>query len=102
MKRLREGQRVVFTFKGKNQLGIIENIAMIDKVRKYQVRAESGQLYPHLGIDTIEPGNISLDLTKMYYGTTAQVVEIETTIDDDTAINDDSAITGIKIKTDEY
>ena len=40
----------------------------------------------------------------MYYGATAQVVEIETDIDidDDTAINDDSAITGIKIKTDEY
>ena len=100
MTNLREGQKVVFNFKGRNQLGVIENVALIDKVKKYQVRAESGKLFPHLGINTVEPGKIELGLTKMYFGKDAQIVEFEKTEDDDTAINDDSRLTGNVINPD--
>lgn len=67
MAKLIEGQSVVFTFNGKNQIGIIENIKVINKANRYQVRAESGKLYPYLGINTEIPGKINLPLTKAYF-----------------------------------
>jgi len=67
MATLREGQQVVFTFDDKNQIGVIENIKLINKVKRYQVRAESGRLYPYLGINTEKPGKINLPLTKAYF-----------------------------------
>ena len=74
MANLTEGQSVVFTFNGKNQIGIIESIKVINKAKRYQVRAESGKLYPYLGINTEIPGKINLPLTKAYF--TAKQMEI--------------------------
>lgn len=67
MANLTEGQSVVFTFNGKNQIGTIENIKTINKAKRYQVRAESGKLYPYLGINTEVPGKINLPLTRAYF-----------------------------------
>jgi hypothetical protein len=67
MAKLKEGQQVVFTFKGVNRIGIIESIKLIDKMIRYQVRGESGQLYPYLGINTTEPGKIDVSLTIAYF-----------------------------------
>jgi hypothetical protein len=67
MAKLTEGQSVVFTFNGKNQIGKIENIIIVNKSKRYQVRAESGKLYPHIGINTEIPGKINLPLTHAYF-----------------------------------
>jgi hypothetical protein len=67
MAKLREGQQVVFNFKGTNKIGTIERIRMIDKMKRYQVRDEGGKLYPYLGINTKEPGKIDVTLTKAYF-----------------------------------
>lgn len=67
MAKLNEGQQVVFNFKGKNKIGVIERIKIIDKVKRYQVRDEAGKLYPYLGINTKEPGKIDVALTNAYF-----------------------------------
>lgn len=70
MARLVEGQKVVFNFNDKNQIGTIESIKTINKSKRYQVRAESGRLYPYIGINTVVPGRIDLTLTKAYFNAT--------------------------------
>lgn len=67
MANLREGQPVVFNFNGLNKIGVIEEIKLIDKVKRYQVRDEAGRLYPHLGINTKAPGKIDVPLTNAYF-----------------------------------
>jgi len=73
MAKLREGQKVIFHFNGINQVGTIVDVKTINKSKRYQCRAESGKLYPHLGINTDIPGKIDLNLTKMYFGSTEVV-----------------------------
>jgi len=67
MAKLKEGQKVVFTFKGVNRVGIIESIKIINKSKKYQVRDERGKLFPYLGVNTVEPGKINVPLTIAYF-----------------------------------
>ena len=67
MAKLREGQTVIFTFNGVNRIGTIEDIKIVNKSKRYQCRAEGGKLYPHLGVNTSEPGKINLPLTEKYF-----------------------------------
>jgi hypothetical protein len=69
VKKYNENNSVVFEWEGSIQLGIIESVVINKKSRKYIVRAESGRLYPEMGVDTVAdyPGRILSDLTEKYY-----------------------------------
>jgi len=69
VKKYNERNPVVFIWEDSIQLGVVEKVVLEKKSRKYEVRAESGQLYPIMGVDTKKdfPGRILADLTDKYY-----------------------------------
>ena len=67
MKRLKQGDPVVFECYGVNRIGFIEKVQTINKTKRYWIRDEAGKLHPPIGINTQAPGRILTDLTEMYF-----------------------------------
>jgi len=83
VKKFNEGHNVVFQWEDSIQLGRVERVVFEKKARRYEVRAESGNLYPVMGVDTTKdfPGKIISDLTEKYFS--KPVVELEEPESDD-------------------
>ena len=83
VKKYNENNQVVFEWDDSIQLGLIESVVMEKKSRKYIIRAESGQLFPKMGVDTRTdfPGRILSEITAKYYKKPSYVEDME--IDDD-------------------
>ena len=69
VKKYNEGNSVVFEWEDSIQLGTVESVVIEKKARRYEVRAESGNLYPKMGVDTKKeyPGKILSSLTEVYF-----------------------------------
>ena len=67
MKRLKQGDPVVFECYGVNRIGFIEKVQTINKSKRYWIRDEAGKLHPPIGLNTNAPGRILTSLTEMYF-----------------------------------
>tara|TARA_R110002126_G_scaffold209411_3_gene356013 strand:- start:87 stop:347 length:261 start_codon:yes stop_codon:yes gene_type:complete len=78
VKKYNEGNKVVFVWEESIQLGVVESVILSKKSRKYELRAESGQLYPIMGVDTKTdfPGFIMSDITSKYYGKQKETIVV--------------------------
>ena len=60
------GSPVIFTFKEKKRIGVIEDIYGNGKKKKFRIRDEAGKLLPDATLSTILPVNIEVELTEKY------------------------------------
>lgn len=83
---LKEGSDVILEWDGKNIVGKIERIIPATKKigKRYHVRAESGRLYPAVGLTSSIPGKVNVPLSKAYFA----AKEVEAEIAEDESIDE--------------